>query len=476
MIGKSQDYTHQKRQASICVIGGGPAGSSIAYRLALLGHEVCIVECQKFPRHHIGLSLPLSIIPLLDSLGMAQIILKEGFIQKEKVAVWWTEPFPTLESQPGFHVDRGRFDQLLLKNATNAGASLLQPARATHAQATVDGQWAVNIQCKKGYRQMIVDILVDASGRNGFLKGKQQRIGPPLTAMYGYWSIDNSNSIDGCLQAGENAWYWSAYTGEEEGIAAVYTDPKEIALSPLRDLQKRYLELLTSFSLFDLWQKRGLMSKVLACDATSRVATTLVEKGFIRVGDACSTLDPLSSQGVQTAIVSSLQAAAVVHTMLTRPTNTEDAIEFYKGVQHDKVARHKNKTSAFYQTRAKQCDHQFWQRWNNLSLHPDIVKSIEKAYKGNVKVKLSKNLEIKPTPVMRDDFIEKAPALYHPSLSRPVTYVAGVELPVLLTAVYPGQTLDTWFNHFSRSINPKTSKGILQWLLNHNIVEYCHEQ
>jgi flavin-dependent dehydrogenase len=41
-------------KVEVCVIGGGPAGSTLARRLALLGHEVCLVEWLAFPRWHIG--------------------------------------------------------------------------------------------------------------------------------------------------------------------------------------------------------------------------------------------------------------------------------------------------------------------------------------------------------------------------------------------------------------------------------------
>ena len=39
------------------VIGGGPAGSTSGALLAEKGHEVLIVEKEKFPRYHVGESL-----------------------------------------------------------------------------------------------------------------------------------------------------------------------------------------------------------------------------------------------------------------------------------------------------------------------------------------------------------------------------------------------------------------------------------
>src|SRR5262245_45557718 len=41
----------------VIVIGGGPAGSTLATRLAQLGRNVVVFEKERFPRFHIGESL-----------------------------------------------------------------------------------------------------------------------------------------------------------------------------------------------------------------------------------------------------------------------------------------------------------------------------------------------------------------------------------------------------------------------------------
>ena len=56
------------------VIGGGPAGSTVAALLAERGRRVVLVEKDKHPRFHIGESLLPHNLPLLDRLGVrAQI-------------------------------------------------------------------------------------------------------------------------------------------------------------------------------------------------------------------------------------------------------------------------------------------------------------------------------------------------------------------------------------------------------------------
>ncbi len=47
-----------KNNYDVIVIGGGPAGSSASALLSEQGHRVLLLEREKFPRYHIGESLP----------------------------------------------------------------------------------------------------------------------------------------------------------------------------------------------------------------------------------------------------------------------------------------------------------------------------------------------------------------------------------------------------------------------------------
>ncbi|MEG4521088.1 MULTISPECIES: FAD-dependent oxidoreductase [unclassified Microcoleus] len=77
-------------ETEVCVVGGGPAGSSIARRLALLGHNVCLIEKAAFPRPHIGESLPPSIIQVFELLGVRSLIEAAGFLRSHRARVRWS--------------------------------------------------------------------------------------------------------------------------------------------------------------------------------------------------------------------------------------------------------------------------------------------------------------------------------------------------------------------------------------------------
>src|SRR5207253_3732647 len=71
------------------VIGGGPAGSSVATFLARAGRRVLLLERARFPREHIGESLLPGVLPYLDALGARELVEREGFERKDGQTFVW---------------------------------------------------------------------------------------------------------------------------------------------------------------------------------------------------------------------------------------------------------------------------------------------------------------------------------------------------------------------------------------------------
>ena len=116
---------------TVCVIGGGPAGSTFAARMAQLGHDVVLVERAVFPRRQLGELLSPGVLPLLDMTGARTAVEAAGFRRVRTVLVRW-EGDEELRDDPreqGLIVGRGEFDQILLRRALALGVRVVHRAR-----------------------------------------------------------------------------------------------------------------------------------------------------------------------------------------------------------------------------------------------------------------------------------------------------------------------------------------------------------
>src|SRR6187401_3716606 len=114
------------------IIGGGPCGAATGSILAEHGHNVLIIEREKFPRYHIGESLlPFTFHPL-QRLGLIEKMRQSAFIKK--YSVQFVSPSGKA-SQPFYffnrydqdvaqtwQVLRSEFDQMLMEHARDKGA------------------------------------------------------------------------------------------------------------------------------------------------------------------------------------------------------------------------------------------------------------------------------------------------------------------------------------------------------------------
>lgn len=69
---------HSDEPYDVAVIGGGPAGSTVANLLAQGGRRVTLIDKAQHPRFHIGESLLPHTLPILERLGVADEVARIG--------------------------------------------------------------------------------------------------------------------------------------------------------------------------------------------------------------------------------------------------------------------------------------------------------------------------------------------------------------------------------------------------------------
>ena len=131
-------------QYDCIVMGGGPAGSTVAALVAEAGHSTLLLERESMPRPHIGESLMPETYWLFERLGVLDQLKTSCYAKKVGVqfvnntgkesAPFFFRTHDDRESSETWHVDRAEFDKMLFDNAASKGATCVDNTRVSEVQ------------------------------------------------------------------------------------------------------------------------------------------------------------------------------------------------------------------------------------------------------------------------------------------------------------------------------------------------------
>jgi flavin-dependent dehydrogenase len=281
--------------AEICVLGGGPAGAVVAKRLAELGHDTLLVDRTAGAKPPRAESLAPSILPILESLHLRDDIEAAVFRRERQALLLWGSRFThekTFADAPSLLIERTRFDTLLRRAATRAGARLIAPARARAPQHLASGGWAVQVATPAGASVIKAAFLVDARGKRAH--GCDDST-PRTAAMSALWSTPDQFFAQTRIEAGFDAWFWGSPSPGSCYAATIFLESQRIAGASTANRAETYRHLLAQSKLLNGLVRGEMIGPVRVRDATSRISPDLIGNDFIRVGEAAIAIDPLSS-------------------------------------------------------------------------------------------------------------------------------------------------------------------------------------
>jgi flavin-dependent dehydrogenase len=330
-------------ECDVLVVGGGPAGSTIAAVLAERGERVVLVEKDRHPRFHIGESLLPFNLPLFERLGVAAEIERIGMPKygAEFVSIYhdktsgfefangWDKDFPY-----AYQVRRSEFDHILLKNAAAKGATVVEECRITEVAFPPDGGAAAHGRDADGQlRRWRAKFLVDASGRDTLLANrfdiKRRNPKHASAAIFGHFTgaQRGAGKAEGniVLFWFDHGWFW--FIPLADGTTSVGA----VCRPPYFKSRKTELAdfLMATIALCPPLAKRlehaQLVSPVTGTGNYSYRSQRMMGKDYIMVGDAYAFIDPMFSTGVYVAMSSAFLGADVVSACLHEPQKSARA-------------------------------------------------------------------------------------------------------------------------------------------------------
>ena len=325
-----------KTKYDVIVIGGGPAGSTIASILSREGRSVVLFEKERFPRHHIGESLMTDTYFTFERMGLLEKLKSSPFVRKFSVqfanpAGKESRPFYFFEalhheSAVTWQVTRAQFDLMLIEHAADQGADVYQETQIK--RVLFDGERAHGVEALMKDGSVVefnAPVVVDATGQSAMLSNKfGWRVRDPKlkkAVLYSYFKgahrepdLNGGATLVLRTPKGSNGWFWYIPLENDITSVGVVADPEYLVKGRGQDLAKIFHEEIEKVE--SCRRRVGnatRVDKIYSILDYSYRSTNCSGDGFVIIGDAYGFLDPIYSSGVLLALKMAELAADRIH-------------------------------------------------------------------------------------------------------------------------------------------------------------------
>jgi flavin-dependent dehydrogenase len=335
--------TNQQEACDVLVIGGGPAGATVAALLADQGRKVVVIEKAHHPRFHIGESLLPANVALFDKLGLRDEIERIGMpkwgvefvspdhdhIARLEFSEAWDKSMPY-----AWQVRRSEMDEILFRNAAARGAQTIEGCRVRDVSLDDEGATVQAVQDDGTRRQWRARFVIDASGRDTFLsnkfKAKQKNPRHNSSALFGHFvkAERQPGKLEGNITIFwfDHGWFW--YIPLADGTTSIgavcWPYYLKSRTKPLKDFFADTIAMCAPLA-------ERLKNATLVDDAVyatgnySYTSTHCSGERYLILGDAYTFIDPVFSSGVYLAMHSAFEGAEVVAAALDQPAKAAAA-------------------------------------------------------------------------------------------------------------------------------------------------------
>ncbi|MGH7176757.1 MAG: NAD(P)/FAD-dependent oxidoreductase [Tepidisphaeraceae bacterium] len=295
------------------VIGGGPAGSVAAIVLARAALPVILIEQSRFPRDKVcGECVSALGVEVLGELDLLTAIRACGATRLTRATFFAQSGQSLCVELPREMLGISRFalDALLLDQAAQSGARVIQPARVERIEPGAPPGVRFRNLLTNQVETISAGLVLLADGKSALLSKK-----PPLTAEMGIKA--HFTGVGGA----QNSIDMFSLDGEYGGIAPVEDGRWNVAMSVKSDRVQRYrgdishmvAELSRSNPEFELrFQGASRVGDWLAAPLPRFGLTDDWPTGVVPIGNAACAIEPVGGEGIGLAMRSAAIATGEI--------------------------------------------------------------------------------------------------------------------------------------------------------------------
>ncbi len=318
----------------VIIVGGRPAGATLAARLGQAGLRVLLLERATLP------SLPAVSSPaiygssmrLLDEIGAEEADYAQGTPRLRRWVYEFRDDFRVVNQVPevlgrdyGYAIDRARFDDALWRLAARSPSVTARQAFGV-TDLLWDGERVAGVvgKTRGGDEEHFTgDVVVGADGRFSLVAAKVKaashdvRADLPTSLYYAYWrGVEAYDGSGPCVHIfGPGYGLGFLLMDSADGTCAVVTEGQSALLDPDQHggAEAMYLGLLQQYP--QLWRRFKHAERVTTVRGIKKVGNLYRQAGgpgWALVGDAYHQVDPIDGQGVFDALFTARALAKAV--------------------------------------------------------------------------------------------------------------------------------------------------------------------
>jgi flavin-dependent dehydrogenase len=368
----------------VVVVGGGPAGATLAITLARRGLKPIVLEALRGPESKIGECLPPGANALLERLKLKDRFPYEGHLPSHGNRSVWGSPVPVERDflfgthGHGWHLDRRRFEEDLANLARDEGVDWQYGCRLVGCSKQ-NGKWMLSVKTLLGDKNFEADFVADATGRPARvarqLGAKQVRYDRLVGAAV-LMKAARDKPIKGTftlVEAVATGWWYSAQL-PDGALMVIYMSDSDLMDRAVIRQKNGWAALLEETN--QTWQRVREGSYLPQTEphilsANSARMDLITGERWLAVGDAAVCYDPLSSYGISSAMGCGLHATdAVIESLEGRP----NALLTYRTIIDRAYAQYMAMHCEHYALERRWIAEPFWKRRHSSSFGKQPVQ------------------------------------------------------------------------------------------------------